>query len=272
MKRLVLLVLCFGCLFFSCRSKKVVVTKRPNRTTKKVVIKKQEQPKVNVKETSASNKIYANSTERYIDTYKDIAQQEMNLYGIPASITLAQGILESGSGKGALSRNANNHFGIKCHDWTGARVYHDDDAKQECFRKYKDAKYSFRDHSLFLKERKRYAKLFKLKKSDYKGWAIELRAAGYATDRKYPAKLITLIERYQLYKLDGTKKGNRIKPKVKEAVVKEVSKGEVHVVTKGDTLYSISKMYNMRVEDLQKINDIKGTDIKIGQKLELSLK
>ena len=134
--------------------------------------------------------------------YSAIAQEEMRLYGIPASITLAQGILESNSGRGRLSVEANNHFGIKCHDWTGAKMYHDDDTAQECFRKYKDAKYSYRDHSLFLTTRKRYAKLFDLDKDDYKRWAKELKDAGYATDRKYPDKLITLIERYKLYNLD----------------------------------------------------------------------
>ena len=111
----------------------------------------------------------------------------MRKYGVPASITLAQGILESGSGQGRLSVEANNHFGIKCHKvGTGAKIYHDDDAAQECFRKYKNAKYSFRDHSLFLAERKRYSGLFDLEKDDYQGWAKGLRAAGYATDRKYP--------------------------------------------------------------------------------------
>ena len=187
------LLLFLGCVLFSCRTKKTVVTKRPNKTIEQVE---------NKEKIKSPPKVYANATEKYIDTYKEIAQNEMRLYDIPASITLAQGILESGSGKGTLSVKANNHFGIKCHGWTGAEIYHDDDKAQECFRKYKNAKYSFRDHSLFLKDRKRYAKLFKLKKSNYKGWAKELKAAGYATDRKYPQKLISLIERYQLYKFD----------------------------------------------------------------------
>ena len=113
-------------------------------------------------------------------------------YGIPASITLAQGILESGSGKGELTRKSNNHFGIKCHrNWTGDRAYHDDDEKGECFRRYNHPMYSFNDHSQFLTGRKRYAFLFKLRKDDYKGWARGLRKAGYATDKKYPQKLIT---------------------------------------------------------------------------------
>ena len=137
-----------------------------------------------------------NSTTEYIAFFKAVAIYEMKLYGIPASITLAQGILESGSGRGRLARDANNHFGIKCHDWTGPRVYHDDDRAQECFRKYNDPNQSYRDHSLFLAKRKRYANLFKHKPTDYKAWARGLKKAGYATDPKYPQKLISLIERY----------------------------------------------------------------------------
>ena len=190
----IIVILCVALLVFSCKSKKGIVTKKPSDETKQVEVKQKDKEK--------DVKVYANNTERYIDFHKATAQNEMSLYGIPASITLAQGILESGSGKGRLSVKANNHFGIKCHGWTGKKIYHDDDEKQECFRKYKDAKYSFRDHSLFLSERKRYSKLFKLKKEDYKGWAKGLKAAGYATDRKYPQKLISLIERYQLYEFD----------------------------------------------------------------------
>ena len=143
-----------------------------------------------------------NSTEDYIAFFKAVAIHEMKLYGIPASITLAQGILESGSGKGRLARQANNHFGIKCHDWTGPRIYHDDDRAQECFRKYNDPSQSYRDHSLFLAKRKRYADLFKHKITDYKAWARGLKKAGYATDPQYPKKLISLIERYKLYRYD----------------------------------------------------------------------
>ena len=202
MKRL-LVIVCLGCIVFSCRSKKAVVTtKRPRPVIERAEKKDVEVKVEGKKEEEAPTKVYASATEKYIDVYKEIAQNEMRLYDIPASITIAQGILESGSGNGRLSIKANNHFGIKCHDWTGAKIYHDDDKAQECFRKYKDAKYSFRDHSLFLTQRKRYAGLFKLRKEDYKGWARGLRAAGYATDRKYPQKLISLIERYQLYKYD----------------------------------------------------------------------
>ncbi|MEM8848388.1 MAG: glucosaminidase domain-containing protein, partial [Bacteroidota bacterium] len=142
-------------------------------------------------------------TQEYIETFKEIAQYEMRAFGIPASITLAQGILESGSGRGELTRKTNNHFGIKCHTgWDGEFDFHDDDAKGECFRKYNHPMYSFRDHSIFLSTRSRYKFLFNYRRDDYKKWAYGLRQAGYATDRKYPQKLISLIERYDLDKYD----------------------------------------------------------------------
>lgn len=255
-------VVVFGCMLFSCGTKKIA-TKKRNRTVQQVEKKETVEEIKEVKKSTP--KVYANATEKYIDTYKEIAQNEMQLYNIPASITLAQGILESGSGKGRLSVEANNHFGIKCHGWTGAEIYHDDDKAQECFRKYKDAKYSFRDHSLFLKDRKRYAKLFKLKKEDYKGWARELRAAGYATDRKYPQKLISLIERYQLYKYDKEVLGDsytKYESQVNDDFV-------THTVAKGDTLYSISKKHNITVKELQNMNGLKDTTLSIGQELQI---
>jgi len=141
-------------------------------------------------------------TEKYIETYKDIAIQKMQEYRIPASITLAQGVLESGSGTSDLARKANNHFGIKCHSWNGRKFYQDDDAKNECFRKYRTAEESFRDHSLFLTQRSRYASLFDLEITDYKAWAHGLKKAGYATNPKYPQLLIRIIEEYQLYAYD----------------------------------------------------------------------
>lgn len=140
--------------------------------------------------------------EEYIREYYKIAIREMQSYGIPASITMAQGILESNSGNGYLATKANNHFGIKCHDWTGPSVRRDDDKKNECFRKYFEAEDSFKDHSLFLTTRSRYEFLFDLKPDDYKAWAKGLKKAGYATDPKYPDKLIKLIEENELYLLD----------------------------------------------------------------------
>ncbi|WP_298554025.1 glucosaminidase domain-containing protein [uncultured Algibacter sp.] len=251
----IIVILCFSCVLFSCKSKKGIVTRKAGNTTKQVDKQKET--------ADSATKVYANNTERYIDVHKTTAQQEMSLYDIPASITLAQGILESGSGKGRLSVEANNHFGIKCHGWTGKKIYHDDDKKQECFRKYKDAKYSFRDHSLFLSERKRYSKLFKLKKEDYKGWAKGLKAAGYATDKKYPQKLISLIERYKLYEFDKEVMGDTY-VKYKSPVVNEA---ETCTVVKGDTLYSISKRYNISVEKLQNINGLRDSALSIGQVL-----
>ncbi|WNH09181.1 glucosaminidase domain-containing protein [Thalassobellus suaedae] len=199
----------------------------------------------------------------------------MDLYGIPASITLAQGVLESGSGHGTLSVKANNHFGIKCHDWTGAKVYHDDDKKQECFRKYKDAKYSFRDHSLFLTQRKRYANLFKLKKEDYKGWAKGLKAAGYATDKKYPNKLISLIERYELYEFDREVLGESYTKYEAPIVVNNEDKdiiksnSSTYIVAKGDTMYSIARKYNITVDELKAINGLSHTTLSLGQELQV---
>lgn len=142
------------------------------------------------------------TAEQYIEQWKAVAVKKMKEHGIPASITLAQGLLESGNGNSKLAREANNHFGIKCTpDWTGGKSYHDDDAKNECFRKYRDAEQSYEDHAKFL-QRPRYAGLFELKPTDYKGWAHGLKKAGYATDPKYPQKLIDLIERYRLHDLD----------------------------------------------------------------------
>lgn len=139
----------------------------------------------------------------YIQKYAHIAVSEQAKFGIPASITLAQGLLESGAGKSELALKSNNHFGIKCHTgWTGERTYHDDDAEQECFRKYKNVSESYDDHSLFLTSRPRYADLFSLKATDYKGWAHGLKKAGYATDPNYANKLIKIIEDYGLHQLD----------------------------------------------------------------------
>ncbi|HRN79525.1 MAG TPA: LysM peptidoglycan-binding domain-containing protein [Ferruginibacter sp.] len=143
------------------------------------------------------------SVQDYIRQYKDIAIAEMHRTGVPASIKLAQGILESESGNGNLVKRSNNHFGIKCKSyWTGEKVYHDDDARDECFRKYDHPEDSWRDHSDFLRNSERYAALFKLKKTDYKGWAHGLKKAGYATNPRYPNILIWQIEKYNLHQYD----------------------------------------------------------------------
>ncbi|AXT20966.1 LysM peptidoglycan-binding domain-containing protein [Flavobacteriaceae bacterium AU392] len=264
MKKIFLIVL-IGIIFLSCGSRKRTITRKKAENIKERVVEIKDSNSVKAKPIKTTNTSrIINSTTDYIDVFKDIAIHEMRTYNIPASITLAQGILESGSGKGRLAVKANNHFGIKCHGWTGAKIYHDDDARQECFRKYDNAKYSFRDHSEFLK-RKRYANLFKLEIDDYKGWARELRRAGYATDKRYPQKLIALVERYNLTQYDEIVIGKKRKNK-KEKVAEEIVK---HIVVKGDTLYSISKRYNLTVKELQRINSIKGTEISIGQILNL---
>ena len=139
----------------------------------------------------------------YVKKYAPAATKNMRFFKIPASITLAQGILESGYGEGTLAKKANNHFGIKCHkEWKGKSITHDDDEKDECFRSYKNPLKSYRDHSLFLVDRDRYSSLFTLNRKDYKGWAVGLKAAGYATDPKYADKLISLIERFNLIRFD----------------------------------------------------------------------
>ncbi|MFH6768884.1 glucosaminidase domain-containing protein [Gaetbulibacter aquiaggeris] len=272
MKRIVVLIF-LGLIVFSCSSRKVTVRNSSHIKPKPEPVVRTVKPEITEVvaedvESSSFKTLTVKSTEEYLDLFSDIAQQEMRLYGIPASITLAQGILESSSGKGRLAVEANNHFGIKCHDWTGDRIHHDDDSLQECFRKYNDAKYSFRDHSLFLTTRSRYSKLFELDKDDYKAWARELKAAGYATDKKYPDKLIYLIERYKLIRLDQEVLG----VSMPMASVNKAESALTHVVMKGDTLYSISKKYNVTVNEIQTLNGLNGTDLKIGQELFVSPK
>ncbi len=146
------------------------------------------------------------SATEYINTYSAIAVKEMKQFKIPASITLAQGILESGYGGGRLAVKANNHFGIKCgSSWNGPRIYHNDDKRGECFRKYRSAESSYKDHSKFLRENQRYSNLFRLELTDYKGWARGLKKAGYATNPQYAPILIDLIEQLKLYKFDNGK-------------------------------------------------------------------
>jgi len=162
----------------------------------------------------------------YIRQYKDIAIHEMKKYKIPSSITLAQGILESGAGKSLLATEARNHFGIKCHkEWTGKTFHMDDEAKNECFRKYKDPEESYRDHSLFLTQRPRYASLFELEITDYKAWAHGLKSAGYATNPRYPELLIRYIEEYELYKFD--KQGRSDADEITQDSITETPPGKI---------------------------------------------
>ncbi len=243
----------------SCGSNKNVVTK----TRKKVVLQEKEEvyPELpQLEQVKKPLKTNGNNTVAYIQKFAPIAVRKMHEYNIPASITLAQGVLESGSGRSALAIRSNNHFGIKCHrGWKGKSVTHDDDEKGECFRKYKYPETSYEDHSQFLITRKRYASLFKLGHANYKGWAYGLRRAGYATDKRYPQKLISIIKKYNLTVYDRmrSKKSNKV----------NVTKTESHKVQKGDTLYSIARRYQISVKTLKKVNGLSGNEISIGQNL-----
>lgn len=211
------------------------------------------------------------SRQQYIEQWKDVAIEQMHQYGIPASIKLAQGILESADGNSMLARKANNHFGIKCHGWNGPGVYKDDDAKNECFRKYRNARESFDDHSEFLMK-PRYADLFRLKPTDYKGWAHGLKKAGYATNPKYPQLLIRIIEENNLHQYDKQTKGRR--PAVdrgpkpdsgNDAPVIEYTVGYREMITdnnvkfvfakSGDTYQSVADAMNLHKWQLLKYND-----------------
>ena len=225
----------------------------------KVVVKKP----IEVVQLSQEQKAQA-----YIDKFAPIAQDEMRQYQIPASITLAQGILESGVGFGRLAVEGNNHFGIKCHrGWNGGKMYHDDDAKGECFRTYDDPAESYRDHSVFLSGRQRYAFLFKLNKKDYTAWAKGLKKAGYATDPKYPKKIISIIERYKLYKYDSKKGAKIVKNEKIDMVISKNKKNNIHRVEVGDTLYSIAYKYSISVDDIVKENKLENSTIYKGQEL-----
>lgn len=265
MKRILVLLLLS--LIVSCGSSRVITSKEDhekyNEQTKEEssgnTTAPEVKPSVNVPVVSPKvDNSPSHTTDKvaaYVHKYRAIAQYEMQQTGIPASITLAQGILESGAGNGDLTQRANNHFGIKCHGWSGAKVYHDDDKKGECFRKYNDPAQSFKDHSEFLTSRTRYASLFKLNITDYKGWAKGLRKAGYATDPKYPSKLISLIERYQLYNYD---KASSSTPQNEVTTYK---------VEQGDTLYSIAKKMNLSVDQLMEMNNLTDAALHIGQQL-----
>lgn len=242
----------------------------------------------------AANKANPNfkdfTTLTYIDAFKGVAIEEMNSYGIPASITLAQGIIESGSGNSSLAKYANNHFGIKCtSDYRGKAYYKDDDKSNDCFRVYKDARESYKDHSEFLK-RKRYSALFELDKNDYVNWAKGLKQAGYATNPRYPDMLINTIEKYQLHQYDQPesepekiRREDRVFTEINANIPQEKKKftpvpippskqtlntaSPNYVVQKGDTLYNIAKRYNLRVEELRELNNLTDSGIKIGQTL-----
>ncbi len=243
------------------------------------------------------------TAEEYIAEWKDVAVKKMKEHGIPASITLAQGLLESGNGNSELAREGNNHFGIKCTpDWTGGRTYHDDDKKDDCFRKYKDAAQSYDDHAKFL-QKQRYAFLFDLKPTDYEGWAKGLKKAGYATDPNYPSKLIALIDRYELHNLDKgidvsykpskpststapaaskNKKGGNRSNKSSEEVVNfsagrtvDSFEGRIKYVTakEGDTFRKVADDLEMTYGMLARWNDLdKNAKLEPGQRIYIQPK
>lgn len=204
----------------------------------------------------------ANAYEEYIARYADMAIEQMRAYGIPASITLAQGLLESGAGKSTLAREGNNHFGIKCHsDWRGETMLRNDDAPDECFRVYGNVADSFTDHSLFLR-RKRYAELFDLDPSDYAGWARGLKKCGYATDPNYAARLISIIELYSLYRFDtgSFREAEETAAFIHESLCKthviRKNRGLHYVIAQpGDTYATIAKELKIKKSKLLRFND-----------------
>lgn len=191
----------------------------------------------------------------YIQKYKHLAIEEMKTYKIPASIKLAQAVLESADGTSILATKANNHFGIKCHrEWDGQTIYHDDDQKNECFRKYKSVEESYRDHSLFLSERQRYKKLFSIPMDDYKAWAYGLKEAGYATNPRYPELLIKIIEDYQLYIIDQEGLGSIV---VSDKRLKYHENRIRYIIANaGDTWESVAAEFDTKVDYLLRYNEL----------------
>lgn len=277
MRLLVYILLIVGFLS-SCASKRTTtLSKNPSAST----------TSKGSNSTSSERKPTSTTGLSYIDQYKNIAIAEMEKYGIPASIKLAQALLESGNGNSTLARDANNHFGIKCGGtWKGKSITKSDDNPNDCFRVYDNPEQSFKDHSQFLL-RKRYEKLFSLDKNDYRGWARGLKDAGYATNPRYPELLIDLIERYELYKYDSAEsRSEKIvrEVKIETAIEKKEETGEVvqaekikspvqmiiHEVKSGNTLYSISKQYNVSVDQIKQLNNLPSENLSIGQLLVIS--
>ncbi|SEL80905.1 glucosaminidase domain-containing protein [Parapedobacter koreensis] len=272
-------------LFTSCLSKHDVL--QNPRVSRRPVPTRSTQPTRTPSVAPAKPSISYTSTSgyEYIDRYKDVAISEMDKYGIPASIKLAQALLESGNGNSTLAREANNHFGIKCTpEWIGGKTYQDDDRRDDCFRVYEHAEDSFKDHSQFLL-RKRYESLFELDKDDYKGWAKGLKSAGYATNPRYADMLIDLIERYQLHQYDRAESRNE-KIRREEVVQTEIVENkpeelqvaqakapvriDIHEVKQGDTLAEIARKYGMSTADLMDLNGLKTESLFVGQLILVS--
>lgn len=254
-------------ILMGCNSSKSVIVTSKDRNSKSTKTNAAQKKESTFDDNKSTAKAMATSdvVNSYIVDYKDIAMSNMKNFGIPASIILAQGILESGAGQSELATTSNNHFGIKCYtDWKGETTYHDDDTSQECFRKYKNPEESFQDHADIVSKRKRYASLFDLPKGDYKAWAKGLKAAGYATDPNYPEKLINYIEQYHLDQYDNQVLG---KDYVLDKNQNVISKTNEYEVQMGDTLYSISKKFNISIEELKKQNNLSDNAISVGQTL-----
>ena len=219
--------------------------------------------------TIATVGIQAQSTwnaryQKYIDQYKDCAIEQMLKWKIPASITLAQGLLESGAGESTLARRGNNHFGIKCHGWAGKTLYQDDDRRNECFRSYNSAFDSYEDHSRFLASGQRYRQLFNLKITDYKGWARGLKAAGYATNPKYADRLIEIIQLYRLYEYDTARSYDKMMTKhTKDKSLGgqplhpmgQYNKNYFIYARKGDTFRSIGEEIGISYKKIARYNE-----------------
>lgn len=204
---------------------------------------------------SAQNQQYI----KYINQYADLAVEQMRHYQIPASITLAQALLESGAGQSELARESNNHFGIKCHNWSGGKTYHDDDAAGDCFRVYKSVRDSYEDHSIFLTSSRRYAELFRLDPTDYVAWARGLKLAGYATNPSYAERLIDIIETYDLDRFDSP---DWKSPRLNRtgAHTPCLANGLVYVVARqGDTMQGIADEFETTRRRLVRYNDLYNT-------------
>ena len=281
MKQSLLVLIALGILTSSCS-----LLKKEQKSAPLTQITKPAEPVKNSDKVSTTNSSSIKTpAESYIERYKNIAITEMNGSGIPASITLAQGILESGSGNSKLAKEANNHFGIKCAtEWKGETILQDDDNKDDCFRVYKSPEESFRDHTEFLK-RKRYASLFELDKNDYRGWANGLKTAGYATNPRYAELLISLVERYDLSRFDRienerekTIRENKVMKEIainiptekKQETVKSPVVMKIYEVRSGDTLTSVSKQFSLSEADLKALNGLENVNLLPGQLLLVS--
>ncbi|WP_297247884.1 glucosaminidase domain-containing protein [uncultured Prevotella sp.] len=222
--------------------------------------------------------------QTYINQYRDLAIEQMLKFKIPASITLAQGLLESGAGYSELATKGNNHFGIKCHGWTGRKTYHDDDEAQECFRAYNNVYESYEDHSLLLSRQPRYRSLFSLDGDDYKGWAHGLKKCGYATSPTYAQKLIGIIELYKLQQYDKAKKYDRFmesrtykdNPSAKGGILHPIhryNKNYYIVVKQGDTFRSLGKELGLSYRKIAKYNERNKRDkLVVGETIYLKKK